>query len=95
MRLCSEKILLLVTNYDLLGIAAIIRKSVFGHFKFLCPVFAESNLECCILVMIIKLPIEFISYKVRSSENRRNTQAGISESALQLLCEIIMYGFQK
>lgn len=26
MRLCSEKIMLLVTNYDLLGIAAIIRK---------------------------------------------------------------------
>lgn len=35
MRLCSEKILLLVTNYDLQGITVIIRKSVHGHFELL------------------------------------------------------------
>lgn len=53
--------IVIVTNYDLLGRAAIIRKSVHGHFKLLCPVFAESNLKC-ILIMIITFPTEFISY---------------------------------
>jgi len=38
-----EKILLLVTNYILLGIAAIVRMSVYGDFKLLWPVFAESK----------------------------------------------------